>query len=391
MNSVLRAPAPSLAATLLAFALLGVACGGSSANQPTPHSFSPDTTLEVDWRVELVDPGIFTYEPTELGRVSLSDDGYTAFVGTSEGRMVSVDTTSGRVNWQFDIGEPIDGTPVYDDGQLFFGASDGRIYALSAGGGLVWDHVAVGNLDSAPAVSDSEVVFASANGDIVSLDRATGNTRWSAGDDDPILRVTRGLYPGVKGQNSPTIDGSVVCMGGPTGRHHALDSPPGAVVWTVDLANGSTRHADQDEPVAVADGSVYASSFNGGLYAINAVTGSVRWRADLRGATAPVLYRDQLLTTTVDGSFVSLDRMDGSITFRVRLDDRAPGRIAMVGDYAVVPTTQGALYVLDAAAPAIHARFVPTDGFASVVAGPGGRLVALDNRGVLYGLTLRYR
>lgn len=382
-----------LAAALLAASWLP-ACAGApetAAGGGPVFVTSPDVTLEVEWRTELVDPGLWTYEPTELGRVALSADGRRAYAGTSDGVLFAVSTTDGEVLWSTDLGEPLDGLPAVWGEELYVPCSDGFLYALDGGGGIRWRYDAGGSLDSGPAVSEREVIFATGAGVIVSLNRGDGTLRWRAEDDDPVLRATRGLHPGVKGQNSPRIVGDIVYAGFPSGRFLALDLPDGDILWAADLGGGADRHTDVDEPAVPFAGRVAASSFAGGLYALDGESGSVAWRADLRGASRPVPYRDQLLTTTVDGSFVSLSQADGSQRFRVRLDDRAPGRIALIGDYALVPTTQGALYVLDAASPFIYSRFTPADGFASVATGDDGLVVALDNRGVLHGLTLRAR
>jgi outer membrane protein assembly factor BamB len=161
-------------------------------------------------------------------------------------------------------------------------------------------------------------------------------------------------------------------------------------VWTTDLAHEETRHIDVDEPPVLLGGRLYAASFSGGLYALDPATGSVLWRADVRGATRPVRYRDTLLTTSVDGRLLVLDGDSGAVRWSLELEDRAPGRISLVGNYLVLPTTRGALYVLDAATPHIHARYQPSSGFASAVTGPRGRVVALDNDGVLHGLRVIY-
>lgn len=387
-------PASPVVLAVIALAAVAVACGGSAADSPEPriHWSSPNhaVTLTSAWRIELVDTGMFSLAPVELGQVGISPDGRVAHVGTSTGRLVAADVRSGNMMWEADFEEPVDGQPVVRGNRLYVGVADGGLHALSSSGGAdIWRYHAGGNVDSAPAATDDVVVVARADGTVVCLDSQTGAPRWTVADDDPILRVTRGLYPPVKGQASPSIVGDRVYTGFPSGRLAALGLDDGRLIWTADLAADSVRHTDVDEaPVVIAD-TVYAASFSGGLYALEGETGRILWRHDVRGATRPVPYGQGLLTTTVDGHFVHLDRETGAVRFRIRLDDRAPGPIQLVGDYAVVATSQGALYVLDAETPHIHARFSPSAGFASVAAGPNGRLVALDNHGVLHGLVLR--
>jgi outer membrane protein assembly factor BamB len=378
----------------LGLAVLLIACSGAD-RQPVDRGLpviSSPVTFAVDWRIELVDNGVFVYAPTQIGRLAASPDGRLVYIGTSEGRFYGVHAYSGEIAWELELDEPVDSAPAVYDGTLYLGAADGNLYAVDArGGGVRWTYHSGGNLDSTPAVDEDHVVVATASGTIVCLDRATGTPRWTADDDDPVLRLTRGLHPPVKGQSSPTADGEFVYAGFPSGRVKALRLSDGVEEWTADLAGEATRHTDVDEPPVAFGDRLYASSFSGGLVALDRSNGNEIWRAPLRGATRPLIYRDHLLTTTVDGSFVSLDRVSGAIDFRLQLDTPAAGRAHLIGDYVVVPTTQGALYLLDASAPHIYARFEPTGGFASAVVTDDGRVVAMDDRGVLHGLRVHYQ
>ena len=378
---------------LLLLCLLSlVGCAGPEQADDARLVMNPSSavTLSADWRVQVVDTGIWPYEPTELGRLAVSPDGQMAYVGTSDGRMVAVEVMSGRIVWEFAVGEPVDGQPVVRGRFLYFGAADGKLYALSAaGGGEIWTYHSGGNVDSTPATTDDSVIFARADGTVVCLDRYTGVPRWTVAEEDPILRVTRGLYPPVKGQSSPVVIGDRVYVGFPSGRLMALSLTDGATIWAADLAADAVRHTDVDEPPVFVSGQVVAASFTGGLYGIDPSDGRLIWRQPFRGATRPVEYGHHLLTTSVDGYFLVLNQADGDVVFRIRLEDRAPIRVHRIGDYAVVATTQGALYVLDATAPHIHAIFAPSSGFASTITAPGGRVLALDHHGILHGLTLR--
>lgn len=380
----------TLTPVLIAFA---AACGGAPT-QPADLSLAPNpaVTLQVDWRIDLVDNGFFLYAPTELARIAVAPDGRVTYAGTSDGRLVAVDAIDGRVLWEVEVGEPVDGGATVSNGELYFGAGDGRLHALdAAGGGELWSFDSGGNLDSVPAVARDHVLFANAVGTLVCLVRETGRVAWTIDDDDPVLRVTRGLHPPVKGQASPLVVGERVYVGFPSGRISAIDLETGVARWTTDLAGEAVRHTDVDEQPVWVEDRLLAASFSGGLYALDPQDGAVLWRQPLRGATRPAPYGSQLLTTTVDGRFVSLSLSDGQIHFSLQLDDRSPGPVHLVGDYAVVVTSQGALYVLDAAAPHIHARFSPDSGWASAAVAAPSRIIALDNQGMLYGLTLRLR
>ena len=269
--------------SLLCISMLA-ACGGPERPEPqVVLEPSAAVTLSVDWRVQVIDSGLWPYEPVELGRLAVAPDGELAYVGTSDGRMVAIEILSGRMVWEFAVGEPVDGQPVVSGQQLFFGAADGKLYALSAaGGGEIWSYHAGGNVDSTPAVTADSVIFAKSDGTVVCLDRRTGVPRWTVADEDPILRVTRGLYPPVKGQASPTVVGDRVYVGTPSGRLLALSLTDGRILWAADLGAAAVRHTDVDEPPVVRDGQVFAASFTGGLYAVDPADGRLVWRQQRR-------------------------------------------------------------------------------------------------------------
>lgn len=369
-----------------------VACSGTPSIDRALPEPEPDVTLTVEWRLPLVDKGIFPYQPSELGRIEVSRDGRTLFVGTSDGRMLSVDGFSGQILWEYPVGEPVDGWPALSGTDLYFGASDGHLYALNAmDGTLRWRFEAGGNLDSRPAVTERQVLFANASGSVVCLDRTRGVPLWTVNDETTAMQIMRDLTPPVKGQASPLVVEDRLYVGFPSGRIASLSLDRGQQQWSTDLAAQELRHVDVDEvPVLVGD-RLIAISFAGGMAAIDPPSGRVLWQTPLRGATRPVPFEGQLLTTTVDSRLVSLDLETGQPRFTLSLSDHSPGPVYLVDGYALFVTSQGGLYLVSPTTPHLYARFRPTGGFASMAAAPGGRVYALDNEGVLYALRLRGR
>lgn len=369
-------------------------CATNSVNNPAAAIYdpAPDVTLEAEWRNPLVDNGLWAFEPRELGRLSFDDSYRHLYVGTSVGRMVAVSAQDGRISWEVDLGEPIDGQAALAGNYLYFGAADGNFYALdSTGGSERWRFESGGNIDGTPAVTDDFVVFSSADGAVVALNREDGSPVWSISDSGTALGVSRGLFPPVKGQSSPEILEGVVYAGFPSGRLVAINVNSGQVAWSIDLGDSRTRHTDVDEPVVVIGDSIYAVSFSGGVYGLDRTNGDIVWHQELRGATRVVSAGEHLLTTTVEGLLVALDPEDGDIIYQVDLQSEGPGRVSLLGDYAVIATSNGPLFIVDALSPQIYAEFSPSSGFASAAVGQDGQIVALDNQGVLHGLRLRYR
>jgi outer membrane protein assembly factor BamB len=96
----------------------------------------------------------------------------------------------------------------------------------------------------------------------------------------------------------------IVYASGTTGGLYALDAGTGTQLWK----------ADASSVPAVADGVVYAGSRDGNVYALDAETGAVRWKAPAGVVGPPIsVVRGVVYAGTDDGHTVAIDARTGSI------------------------------------------------------------------------------
>ncbi len=155
------------------------------------------------------------------------------------------------------------------------------VFALdSATGSRRWS-ARVGIVEGQLAVRDGVLYYGDDNGNVVALDARTGAPRWrssvnTATESNEVgsPAVANGLvYVGVHSFSS-TDTGRVLC---------ALDANTGAQRWCL-----SARSRGGQIPT-VGNGLVYAVT-ESQLYAVNAVTGAMRWRRGIAGIVdAPAL------------------------------------------------------------------------------------------------------
>lgn len=161
-------------------------------------------------------------------------------------------------------------------------AADSTITAANVGDlEEVWraDLADAGALSTVPLVLGDTVYLQGGSGQVVALDRATGEARW-AGEPSGLNIGPFGVAVG---------DGRVYGMDGSTGVL-ALDLADGQARWTTDITATDTTGVGI-QPV-IADGTVIAGSVPvsiGGIYApgdrgvvtaLDAATGDVRWTFD---------------------------------------------------------------------------------------------------------------
>ncbi|MFC4246523.1 PQQ-binding-like beta-propeller repeat protein [Natribaculum luteum] len=198
------------------------------------------------------------------------DAGNTGFAPNATGP-----TSPAAVAWEYDHG----GSFAVVDGTVYL-AADGRVHAIDAiGGSLEWE-TAITTADGAeqvevmgpPAVAH-DTVYVTTRGrdpDLTALDAATGDRRWQASD----LGYETNRAPVVANGRVFVVADKVL---------YALDARSGERRWQfkpepMPIGDGRTRgDGFQREPVAVADGTVFAVS-NNRLFALDAETGAERWR-----------------------------------------------------------------------------------------------------------------
>jgi outer membrane protein assembly factor BamB len=184
-------------------------------------------------------------------------------------------------------------------------------------GNRLW-HESVNSSSASPVLADGVAYVGSLDG-LSALDARTGEPIWTfVPIRDPELTAPDG-YPPLTIVDAPVavVDGIVYVSGGIYGGLWALDAQSGSLVWSVDT------HGGMPAAVSVAEGTVVFSTEVGGgyagldadtavsaLYAVDAATGDLLWKTDFPpGFTAlgvPMVLGDHILVglTPVAGANV---------------------------------------------------------------------------------------
>lgn len=153
---------------------------------------------------------------------------------------------------------------------------------------------------------------------------------------------------------APEATGWPQFRGGPARTGYSSDPGPGG-----DLQLRWTFTADEAmNAVISANDTVYAYGREGGLYAIDAVTGAQRWAVDLSSGEyselnrypTPAMDDGVLYTATFDGVIVALDADSGTLLWQRPIGDQAFTSAPVIADgvlYLVTPA--GTLLALDPA------------------------------------------
>jgi outer membrane protein assembly factor BamB len=242
------------------------------------YAFDRETGLP-GWRFE-----------AEIG-VNLANSTPTAndsvvFIGSGAGIVWALDGKTGSVIWRRPppVSYPALAVhPVFAGDLVLVGYTEpaagnrGALGALDAATGEVrWVHDFLSYVDAGQdagcygdvAVTETSVYSSIGRGDVLALDRSTGQLQWRAPASSNL--------PGTERRPAAVVRG-VLVVGSTRGHLTGFDPATGDTLWHRQLSNGSIN-----EPFAHDDLMVYLTVGGGHVAAIDARSGEVRWSNGLR-------------------------------------------------------------------------------------------------------------
>jgi len=213
--------------------------------------------------------------------------------------------------WAYRTGDDVHSSPAIDnDGNIYVGSSDHKVYAFNPGGTKLWEYQTDGKVMSSPVVSADGTVYVGSNdGKLHAINASNGNGKWTFTTDGPVYSSpaigpngeiyvgswsTHGklyalkldgsgaewVFSGAQGgiRSAPAIaPNGTIYVGSMDGRLYAI-KPNGTKDWeltTGDMVNSS--------PAIASDGTIYVGSLDNYLYAVDPNTHQIKWRTLLLG------------------------------------------------------------------------------------------------------------
>jgi outer membrane protein assembly factor BamB len=188
------------------------------------------------------------------------------------------------VKWKFHTRGEVNSSPAIVDGVIYVGSNDGNLYALDEKtGSEKWAFATKGRIPSSPAVTEGLVYFNSYDGNFYAVDAVSGKLAWKFRNVGERRFAATHLHSSVPlGEtmpdpfdvylSSPTVWNGAVYFGSGDGNIYALDASTGSLKWK--FKTGDVVHASP----AISDGKLYIGSWDSYFYALDALTGKELWR-----------------------------------------------------------------------------------------------------------------
>jgi eukaryotic-like serine/threonine-protein kinase len=287
------------------------------------------------------------------------------YVGSGDGNLYAIDQETGTQKWKFDTGEPVVSSPAIANGLVYFIGSDGALYAVVAATGAPKWRFATGgerrfeakNLHgmtpaaqsmpdpmdhflSSPAVFNNRVYFGSSDGKVYAVDAATGVLQWSFATGDVV-------------HASPAIANNTAYIGSWDSYFYALDAESGQERWRFKAGDDPAIHNQVgfQSSAAVVGGTVYVGCRDGHVYAIDGATGRKRWDYSTSQSwvnSTPAVRDGVVYAGTADTHrFFALDAKSGRLRFVTDVQALIFGSAAVAGNLAYIGSMNGRLSAID--------------------------------------------
>jgi eukaryotic-like serine/threonine-protein kinase len=288
-----------------------------------------------------------------------------AYVGSTDGNLYAVDAGSGALKWKFATQSWVVSSPAVAAGMVYFESYDSNLYAVDTNAGqLKWKFQTGGekryagkhlhhlepateNMPdpwdfylSSPSVWNDMVYFGSSDGNVYALDANSGALKWKFQTGDVV-------------HSSPALADGILYLGSWDTYLYALDAVSGKEKWRFKTGDDPEFHNHvgiQSSP-AVVDGVVYFGSRDSYAYAVDAATGKQLWRFSTDGSwvnNSPVVHEGKVyFGTSIPGILHAVDAKTGTSLFHMPSGTPVFASLAIAGGTLYVGTFGGKLTAID--------------------------------------------
>ena len=234
-------------------------------------------------------------------------------VTSTDGTVTAYNRFTGRRLWQLRIAAKVESSPVAIGRVVYFGATDGRLFAVYARNGHVkWAYDTGGRINSSPSISGNRIVITTYA--IFCLRASDAHKIWSTYLKRDALRYDS-FYA------SASTDGRRIFTISRSGKIYTLSARTGHVIWTSHV--GGYGYSTP----AISRGRVFIGGFDGGLRAIRASDGKVLWNRYVGGRILGGAFVAGKLVffSTLERKTYALRFSDGKVVWRLNIGKYSPG------------------------------------------------------------------
>lgn len=184
-----------------------------------------------------------------IGGIVVAND--RVYFGTSDGTIYALNANGLYKEWTYNIGAKIWSAPMIDGDTLYIGSLNKKVYALNASNGTKkWEYETGGAISSTPAVYDNKVFIGDYDRYFYALDKTSGTPVWKYPSDGNAVDNPQNWF-----WAKPIILNGVIYAPCLDGNVYALDAMTGKLVFKYELGDSISS-----SPVAIGNSIIVATT-----------------------------------------------------------------------------------------------------------------------------------
>lgn len=277
--------------------------------------------------------------------------------------------------WSFETGDKIESSPVIHDGLVFFGSTDGNMYALDLKGKLKWKYKSEVGIEAHLAVVDNMVIAGSLDGTVYSLDYKSGKLIWKYQTEGQINGSVNYFIKGnLKTILVPSYDFFLHGLEAKTGKllwkyetENYLNGAPAinksyavfggcdAKLHIVNPSNGkSSGIVETDtyipESIALQSNCAYGGNYNGLFFCIDLLQKKMVWKfntpSKLPFMSSPAVAGGKVVIGNHDKKVYCFDAKTGSVLWTFQTQGKIESSPVIARQKVIICSTDGLVRLL---------------------------------------------
>ncbi|ATL47669.1 hypothetical protein COR50_11105 [Chitinophaga caeni] len=247
-------------------------------------------------------------------RSDLVVDQDRVYVYNTNGNLFALNANNGRLLWEFktapnnvlDTWDYYTAAPAFNKSLLFIGDSEGNLFAIQKSNGQpAWQFKTPARIHATAACNDSMVFVGNYSGQLIAIDAKNGHQKWT------FQTVGDRYFPNGEIQRGPVLDDGILYFGSRDYNIYAVNAETGRAVWNMKEI-GSWIIAT---PCIDSTQLFVGTSDTHRFYALDKSGGFVKWQLPLnmRAYGTATLYKNRVYFGCFNGKLYGVNKIDGTV------------------------------------------------------------------------------
>ena len=269
----------------------------------------------------------------------------SVFFADTNGSIKSINPNTGTIQWESQV-NALSSAVAAGFGVIVVSDIEGNVITLNQDdGSVLWTLNLKGEVLAPAAIDPKFIVVKTGSGELLALDKSSGEISWSYRSKLPALTI--------RGSSSPVIEGDIVYATFDNGRLGVFELDSGFPVWdgAISYAKGSSELenlVDSDSNPVIDAGMVYTINYQGNLSLFDRSQKRAVWQTEASSFYSPLLIRGLIILVESKSNLRSFftKTMEESWTSDAYLNRQLSNPISFSG-FTIVGDYEGYIHVLD--------------------------------------------